>query len=95
MRLKHPENLQSIHIYQEKLNYPVVVYACSDWEETQIKYMSENFKNGIFTTYSLCLWCISHQILYQILYPISRKSIIRNPYKFYKFCQLKRKLRKK
>jgi len=94
MRLSfEKQDLQGIHFFTEGLNFPVATVSYSEWETNQINYLESNFQKVGFTTESLCQWCINHQIQYRIIYPIKNISIIRNPYKFYKYLQLKRNLK--
>lgn len=87
-----PDGMKGLHFYTEGLNFPIAIGTYSDWEEAQVSYLSSNIKNGGFNTEAVCRWCISHQIQYRIIYPIRKRSILKNPYKYYKFLQLKRKL---
>lgn len=87
-----PNGMKAIHFFIEGLNFPVAIGTYSEWEEVQVSYLSRNIKSGSFNTEAICRWCISHQIQYRIVYPISKKVILHNPYKYYKFLQLKRKL---
>lgn len=88
----NPEGMKGLHFYIEGLNFPVVLATYSDWEEVQVSYLSKNIQSGSFNSEAICRWCISHQIQYRIVYPIRKSSIFKNPYKYYKFLQLKRKL---
>lgn len=87
------ENLKGLYFYMNGLNFPVALATYSEWEETQVSYLSNNVKSEGFNTESLCRWCISHNIQYRIVYPIKKSSIFKNPYKYLKFLQLKRKLK--
>lgn len=86
------ENLRTLHFFVESVNFPVAVASYSDWEEEQISYLENNYKSLKMNTESICIWCINHQIKYQIIYPISKILIIKNPYKYIKYLQLERKL---
>jgi hypothetical protein len=90
LKLNIPDNVKEIHFYKENLNFPIVMYICTCWEKTQLAYLNPKIHNSE----SLCRWCISHHIKYQILYPILRSSIVKNPYKYYKYLQLKARLKK-
>lgn len=91
--LKFPEeNLKGLHFFVEHLNFPVVVATYSDWQETQVSYLSSNYLSQGFNSEAICMWCINHEIQYQILYPMKRSSIIKHPYKYFKFVKLKKKL---
>lgn len=86
------ENLQALHFFVEGLNFPVIAGSYNSWEKQQLSYLEANLSSTGFNTESICRWCINHNIKYQILYPLRRISILKNPYKYYKFIQLKRKL---
>lgn len=89
--IKLPEdNLQELHFFMQGLNFPVVAGSYSEWEKQQLSYLEKNSKG--FNTEAICQWCINHNIRYQILYPLKKISILKNPYKYYKFIQLKKKL---
>ena len=92
MKFKEPENLKSVHFYIEELSFSIVIYACSEWDEIQINYLNQNYDSAGYTSYTLCKWCQNHNIEYSILYPLSKLSILRNPYKYYKYLQLKIRL---
>ena len=93
--LKFPkENLISLHFFVDQLNFPVVAASYTEWEEQQIVYLEGNYKSLKYNTESICRWCINHNIQYQILYPIDKRSAIKHPYKFLKYLELKRKLKK-
>ena len=87
------EGLKGLHFFTHNLNFPVVAAAYTEWEHTQLTYLESNFQTAGFTTESLCGWCIRHQIKYQIMYPLSKVTILKNPYKIMKFIQLKQKLK--
>ena len=93
MHLLEPEGLKEMHFHMEGVNFPVVMYICTDWEKIQLSYLYQNLKIKHFTSYELCRWCQSHNILFQILYPLRRISIIKNPYKYFMFLLLKAKLK--
>ena len=88
----NPEGMKGLHFYIEGLNFPIAIGTYSDWEEVQVSYLSSNIKNGGFNSEAICRWCKSHQIQYRIVYPVKKSSIWKNPYKYYKYLQLKRKL---
>ena len=87
------DGLMGLHFYEEGLNFPVVVAIYYEWQEPQISFLGSNVSNKKYNTEDICRWCISHNIPYQILYPIDKKAIIMHPYKYYKFLWLKRRLR--
>lgn len=88
MRLLEVDNVKEVQIFKKNLNFPVAVYICNDWEKSQFAYLTPEKH----TTESLCKWCINHSIQYQILYPLRFITILKNPYKYMKFLQLKHRL---
>ena len=88
----NPEGMKGLHFYIEGLNFPIAIGTYSDWEEIQVSYLSSNIKSGGFNSEAICRWCKSHQIQYRIIYPVKKSSIWKNPYKYYKYLQLKKKL---
>lgn len=88
------EGLKEVHLLTEQINFPVAIAVYNDWEKIQVQYLLANIKSTRFTSYSICRWCIVHKIQYQILYPIRKISILKNPYKYYKYLQMRMKLRK-
>lgn len=86
------ENLKALHFFTEGVNFPLVAASYSEWEEQQLCYFENHFKSLEMNTESICRWCINHHVQYQILYPLNKISIIKNPYKYFKYLQLKRKL---
>lgn len=86
------ENLKVLHFFVEHLDFPVAVATYNEWEEQQICYLERRYECFKMNTESICKWCINHRINYQIIYPINKIFIIKNPYKYFKYLQLKRKL---
>lgn len=64
-----PSDTRSIHIFTERISFPVCAFAVSEWDETQISYLNHNVKTGNFTAFNICRWCQQHDISYQILFP--------------------------
>lgn len=92
--LKFPqEDLNSLHFFTENLSFPIAAASYNEWEQQQLYYLENNFQSGIFSTETICKWCINHKIQYQILYPLNIFSIIKNPYKYYRYLLLKNKLK--
>ncbi|RHV36746.1 hypothetical protein DXB59_07610 [Ruminococcus sp. OM05-10BH] len=87
------ENLQELHFFTKGIKFPVVAGSYSIWEKQQLSYLEENISSTGFDTEAICQWCINHNIQYQILYPLKKRSILKNPYKYYQFIQLKKKLK--
>lgn len=88
------KGLKEVHLITEQINFPVAIAVYNDWEKTQVQYLLVNIKSTRFTSYSICRWCIVHKIQYQILYPIRKISILKNPYKYYQYIKLLTKLNK-
>ena len=86
------ENLKVVHFFVEHLDFPVAVATYNEWEEQQICYLEKHYECFKMNTESICKWCINHRFNYQIIYPINKIFIIKNPYKYLKYLQLKRKL---
>ena len=89
------EGMQSLHFFVKGLRFPVVVGMYSDCDELQVDYLLRNLQHGSVNTKRICIWCMNHQISYQILYPIGYYEIIRNPLKYFDFLLLKWSLRKR
>lgn len=86
------KGIDKLHFFAGGIIFPVVVATYSDWENQQLLYLKRNFQRGGFTTKSVCQWCIHHQIDYRIFYPLSIGYILKHPYKFIKYLQLKKEL---
>lgn len=88
----NPSGLKKIHFFTEDINFPVAIAIYSEQEEMKVSYLLANIKLGDFDTEDICEWCIEHQIQYQVIYPLKKISILKNPYKYYQFIRLKRKI---
>jgi len=88
------EGMLELHCLTEQLNFPIAIPIYSDWEKTQLQYLLNNIKSTRFNSYEICKWCITHQLAYEILYPLRKSSILKHPYKYYKYLQMKFYLRK-
>ena len=88
------EGMQELHLLTDRLNFPIAIPVYSDWEKVQFQYLQNNIKSSRFTSYDICKWCIAHRLSYEILYPIKKSSILKNPYKYYKYLQMKFYLKK-
>ncbi len=88
------EGMKELHFLTEQLNFPIAIPIYNDWEKTQFQYLLNNIKSTRFNSYEICKWCISHQLTYEILYPLRKSSILKHPYKYYKYLQMKFYLRK-
>ena len=88
------EGLKEVHLITEQINFPIAIALYDDCQKTQVQYLLSNIKSTRFSSYEICRWCIAHKICYQILYPIRKISILKNPYKYYKYIQMCMKLKK-
>lgn len=75
--LRLPDNTTRIHALVKSLPFPVFIYSTNTWEETQISYLYRNYFKKNFTTYTICKWCKSHNISYQVLFPHSKLQLIK------------------
>ena len=67
--LNLPPGTKEIHVFEERLAFPVFIYVTNDWDKTQVTYLTHNFNNSKnFTVCELCQWCENHQLTYQIIY---------------------------
>lgn len=88
--LNPPKDIKAIHVFKKNISFPVFVYSCSDWDDTQIFYLNQNIVSGNFTTLAICKWCISHHIHYQILFPENKlKLLLCYPKRFLCYLHLK------
>lgn len=87
------DNLQGLYFFVEGLNFPVVAASYNSWERQQLTFLETNLSSTCFNTEAVCQWCINHNIQYQILYPLRKIDILKNPYKYYRFIRLKKKLK--
>ncbi len=88
------EGMKELHLLTEGINFPIAVPIYSEWEKTQFQYLLNNIKATRFTSFDVCKWCISHHLSYEIIYPLNKASIFKNPYKYYQYLQMKFHLRK-
>lgn len=88
------EGMKELHILAEGMNYPVAVPVYTDWQKTQLKYLLDSVKTAGFNSFDICKWCITHKFKYCVLYPLDRKTVFRNPYKYLKYLELMLKIRK-
>lgn len=88
------KEIDELNILTERLNFPIAIPIHNSWEKTQFKYLENNIRSTRFTSYDICKWCIIHNLEYEILYPLSKSVILKNPYKYYKYLQMKFYLRK-
>lgn len=88
----NPNGLIKIHFLTKDINFPVAIAVYSAQEDMMVSCLSNNIKSGNFNTESICIWCDEHKIEYQIVYPLRKIMILKNPYKYYRFLCLKKKL---
>ena len=86
------ENLKLLDFFVEGLYFHVVVAAYDEYEKNKIAYLKELCKSEAFNTEDICKWCINQKIRYQILYPIKKWSMIKNPIKYLRYIKLKHNL---
>ena len=86
------KSLKAVRFFTKNLNYPIAMASYNEWQEQQISYLCSNYERLKLNSEELCLWCIRHEIQYQIMYPLKRFPMIRNPYKYYKYLKLKKRL---
>ena len=88
------EGMKELHILSEGMNYPVAIPIYADWQGTQFQYLLESIRTAGFSSYDICKWCIAHKFKYCVVYPLGRKTIFRNPYKYLKYLEMMLKLKK-
>lgn len=88
------EKMRELHILSEGINYPVAIPIYTDWQRTQFQYLLDSIRTARLGSYDICKWCITHKFKYSVLYPLSRKTIFRNPYKYLKYLEMMLRLRK-
>ena len=82
-----PENTISVHVFQ-RFGFPIILYARSEREQTQIKYLESNYQKSQFNTLVIAKWSLNHQILYKIFYP-NIISIITKPVALHNYFYMK------
>lgn len=88
------EGLKELHFFAEGINFPIAIPIYDDWQKTQFQYLLSNIKSTKFSSFDICKWCIIHKLQYQIIYPIGKVSILKNPYKYFMYKQMCIKLKK-
>ncbi len=84
-----PENTISVHVFQ-KCGFPIFLYARSEWEQTQIKYLENNCQKNMFNTLIIAKWAKTHQVPLKIFYP-SVLTIITKPIVLRNYIYMKKK----
>lgn len=87
------DGMKELHFLTEKLNFPVAIPVYSDWQKTQFQYLQNNIKDGRYNSYDICKWCILHGLQYNVIYSLSKKTIFKHPYKYYKYLEMMFKLK--
>ncbi len=87
------EGLRGLHFFIKGLEFPVVAAEYSERDAQAFHYLEENVKAGIMDSESICQWCISHQIYFSLLYGIRLSHVLRNPFKTWRFLQLRVRLK--
>ena len=88
----NPEGLKEVHFYTKNLAVPIAIYVTSDWESTQVKYLSQNIQ--IHTSKTICEWCEAHHILFNFYYPMPIKYAIKSPRRYVYYLDLKKRFEK-
>ena len=88
------EGLKELHFFLFVINFPIAIPIYDDWQKTQFQYLLSNIKSTKFSSFDICKWCIIHKLQYQIIYPIGKVSILKNPYKYFMYKQMCIKLKK-
>lgn len=88
------EGMKQLHILSEGINFPVAIPIYTDWQGTQFRYLLENVRTAGFSSYDICRWCITHKFKYSVVYPLCRKALFKNPYKYLKYLEMMLKLKK-
>lgn len=88
------DGMKELHILAEGMNYPVAIPVYTDWQGTQVRYLLNSIRSSRLNSYDVCRWCITHKFMYSVVYPLDRKTIFRNPYKYLKYLEMMFKLRK-
>ena len=86
------DGLKELHFFTENINFPIAIAIYDEWQKTQCSYLLANIQG--FSSEQICIWCITHHIEYQILYPLSKLIIFKNPYKFYGYLLMKYRLKR-
>lgn len=89
LTLLEPEGLKEVHFLTKGLAVPIALYVTSEWEKTQVKYLYQNI--NFHTTKTICEWCESHHILFNLFYPLPLKYIYKDPKRYIIYLKLKRK----
>ena len=87
------DGLLSLHFFAENIMFPVVVAAYNENEQINISYLEHNIQHSRINTIELCRWCETHNMLYQIMYPLSRRQIYRHPYKYFIYQKIRHELK--
>ena len=87
------EGMKELHILSEGMNYPVAVPIYTDWQEMQFQYLLDSIRTAGLSSYDICKWCIAHKFKYCVVYPLGRKTIFNNPYKYLKYLEMVIKLK--
>ena len=89
LTLLEPEGLKEVHFFTKNLAVPIAIYITNDWEKTQLSYLSQNIQ--AHTSNTICEWCESHGILFNLFYPLPIKYLYKDPRRYVYYLNLKRK----
>lgn len=87
------ERMKELHVLAKGLSYPVVVSVYTEWQAVQLKYLLDSIRTAGLDSYDICKWCITHKFEYRVAWPLSRKTIFRNPYKYLKYLEMMLRLK--
>ena len=85
--------LISLHFFADNMMFPVVVAAYDDNQQEYIKCLSANIANNPISTGEFCRWCENHHMRYQIMYPLTRRQVFMNPYRYFIYKKLTHELK--
>ena len=85
------KGLRSINVFTNQTSFPVAVAAYSERDVAYINCLQNNL--DYHDTESICLWCKSHDIPFQIIYRASITGFIINPLRFFEYILLCKKIR--
>lgn len=86
------EGLVGLHFFVNKLRFPIAIATYSEWDEQQVMYLYSSYEQKGMTSKDLCLWCIRHKVKYQIMYPLEKIPMLKNPLKYMEYLKSKRQI---
>ena len=86
--LSPPIGLKSVAGFEKNLEFMVFVYITNEWEEKQVSYLNSAIEKEKMTSEEICKWCIAHNINWQVIYSVTLITIIKNPYRYFRYRKL-------